>query len=67
MNSIWIARDKDGRLYAYKTRPKRSQDMWIDMAYYERGGTSRELNPAWLPEVTWENSPIELVIKEKED
>lgn len=67
MKSIWIARDKNGDLYAYKTRPKRSQDIWIDMAHYERGGTSKKLSLYWFPELTWQDEPIELTIKEKED
>lgn len=67
MKSIWIARGKDGSLIAYKEKPEWDTGMncWI-----MEGGIPwglRILPQSWLPEVTWENSPIELVIKEKED
>lgn len=67
MNSIWIARDKEGTLYVYKEKPKRGLDMWLDAAHYEFGGTSKELNPNWFTDLRWEDEPIELVIKGKED
>lgn len=60
---MWIARDKNGELYAYTTKPIRygeyfgastdwsilDEELWLDKESY--------------PEVTWENSPKELVVK----
>ncbi len=63
MNSIWIARDKDGTLCAYNQKPCRIafDDIWLP----ENGNdwNYEVLNDDWFPEVTWENSPIELVPK----
>lgn len=62
MNSIWIARDKDGTLYVHNRKPKRNafNGIWLN------NGDDRSyevLDGDWFPEVTWENSPIELVPK----
>lgn len=62
MNSIWIARDKDGTLYVHIRKPKRDtfNGIWVN------NGDNRSyevLDGDWFPEVTWENSPIELVPK----
>lgn len=65
MKSIWIARDFDGHLYAYKEKPVRGTYVWDrrkDDTYYVC-----ELDGDWFSELTWEDEPIELVIKEKED
>ena len=61
MNSIWIARDKDGDLWAFPSKPERDilSYTWItiDDVY------SCRIPNDWLPEVTWENDPLELVPK----
>ena len=60
---IWIARDKDGMLCAYNKKPDRYafEGIWQP----ENGNVSNcgVLDGDWFPEVTWENSPIELVPK----
>lgn len=65
MNSIWIARDKDGTLCAYNQKPCRIafDDIWLP----ENGNdwNYEVLNDDWFPEVTWNDEPIKLVIKEK--
>lgn len=64
MNSIWIARDKNGELWFFEEKPKRNEEV----GYFKCvEGECEELgtDADWFPEVTWENSPIELVIKEK--
>ena len=56
---IWIARNADGTIEAYKAKPVRHakefdseiQD-WLD-----------NLDDDMYPEVTWENSPKELTVK----
>lgn len=32
---VWIARDRDGELYAYTVKPSKSKDVW---SLYEQGG-----------------------------
>ena len=66
MNSIWIAREKDGLLYAYKSKPFFDKDKGEWCSYVE-GCLSRyayRLSEDWFPDLTFENSPVELVIKE---
>lgn len=52
---MWIARDNNEQLFAYVERPVRNEyDLVFD------GGDCLELNSSEFPEVTWENSPIEI-------
>ena len=64
MNSIWIARDEDGDLYAYKSKPFKCGDTWASKIGDFISTFAYKLNSDWFPELTRENSPIELVIKE---
>ena len=66
MNSIWIARDKDGSLNAFASKPE-IDDYGLDTWFPSDGKLSSPLQKYWFPEIRFENSPIELVIKEKED
>lgn len=57
---IWIARNLDGTLDAYSVKPVRKKRRfeseikdWLDC-----------LDDDMYPEVTWENSPKELIIKD---
>ena len=68
MNSIWIARDKDGWLCAFSEKPTRNEQesRWV------LGATAKQfyyypLSSTWFPQITWQDDPIELVIKKKED
>lgn len=69
MGNLWIARDKDGSLLVYREKPIRDirfrifnlgEDVDYDDAYLEL----IKIPPSMYPEVTWENSPKELVVKE---
>lgn len=66
MNSIWIARDKDGSLFASKRKPVRvsCKEYW---SVADTLDCFCELESHWFPELTWESEPIELVIKVKEE
>ena len=55
---MWIARDKDGRLYVYQQRPFRNGD------FFDSASRFMMILDCEHPEVTWENSPKELVVKE---
>lgn len=56
---LWVARDKDGRLYLYDSKPIREKDYFDVKAF----ALNVELNPTYFPEVTFENSPREVEIK----
>ena len=56
---MWIARDKDGQLYAYDRRPVR-QELY---GFFHAGvpnGKILELFSELLEEVTWLNSPVQI-------
>ncbi|MBR1773908.1 MAG: hypothetical protein IJ759_00110 [Bacteroidales bacterium] len=65
---MWIARDENGRLYAYGSKPIKlktefSCESYIEDDYdYENFDYDDwcELNPKEFPEVAWENSPVEI-------
>lgn len=61
---LYIARDKDGSLFLYDTKPIRGWEY-----FYSRRGLNDgiELNQYTFIEVTWENSPkrVELKLVEK--
>ena len=69
-NTIWIARDKDGDLYLYSEKPK-ADDNGV---FYGEADQNRifittsapwvEIDSDLYPEVTFENSPKELIIKD---
>ena len=58
---MWIARDRDGGLYIYANEPTRSE-----YGFFYSEGDGEFLPNVFFPEVTWENSPKELVVKEEE-
>lgn len=64
---MWIARDKNNKLYLFEEKPIRGKDAWecnekSPIRYTE----IEELNSDFRPfsKVTWENSPKELIIKD---
>lgn len=78
---MWIARDRNGRLYLYSTKPIRNilydcfgigdntKNIFITQDYdYAHDlmdfnhDACIELDESMYPEVTWENSPIQLVL-----
>lgn len=74
---MWIARDKDGRLYMFTKKPFRYEydsAPWVDTdgvehktrIVYEGGKKCKRysLDRNMYPDVTFENSPKELVLRE---
>lgn len=59
---MWIARDKDGELFLYRVKPARHNYMFVELG---NCGMTR-LADDEFPEVTWENSPVEVELKIKE-
>lgn len=71
MKSIWIARNEDGILLVFDKKPTRAFDKergkgLLDvLESYRWLFQCKQIPGTWFyPEVTWENSPIELVVKE---
>ena len=59
---MWIVRDKDGSLWLYEDEPIRDEDRWVcEGSSYSGFAEIEEIRP--FSEVTWENSPKELIIK----
>ena len=65
MNSIWIARDKDGDLFAFLSEPTRYEETGEWAAAGERNASM--LLDSWFPELTWDDEPLEFVPKERMD
>ena len=55
---IWIAREKCGHLYLHKRKPYNEDGMWFN--HYDG---YMKLPTKDFPEVTFENSPMEVEIK----
>lgn len=55
---MWIARNKNGGLYVFSSQPKRQEQT------FAFGGNLMQLPSEHYPEVTWVNSPLELLIKQ---
>lgn len=60
---MWIARDKNGSLFIYEHKPIRLTCTFFG-AEEDEFGIVGTINESTHPEVTWENSPKELVVKE---
>ena len=55
----WVARDKDGMLYLYLAKPRKSQSKWLPNIRFDFVELSRES----FPEVKWEDEePTEVRI-----
>lgn len=59
---FWIARNKNGGLYLYRTKPKIAnvwdsiEEKWIERPWFD-GEEFAELKATNFKEITWENSP----------
>ena len=62
---MWIARDKDGSLWLYEDKPEMDEDRWVPQNNSYLGFAEvDEFRP--FSKLTWENSPLELIIKTEE-
>lgn len=58
---VWIARDKNGALWMYEKAPlfeHRTNEF-----YCEIGELNSKLDERFFPEITFENSPMEVELK----
>ena len=55
---LWVARDKNGFLFAYEGKPARcdNQKEWI-------GRFSNSMKNSYFPELKWEDEPIEIELR----
>lgn len=65
MKTLWIARDKDGKLFLYNYLPNRNNDSGNFMEEVDDmwNGEVMRIDPKLFPEVTWENSPKQVELK----
>lgn len=62
--SVWIARDKDGELCLYKSKPWRCKEDTI-YGQFDCDCVFMTMDKDMYPEITWENSPKEFKLKEQ--
>lgn len=65
---MWIARDKNGSLWIYEHKPKRDGEMWILDSSTFFDSQIWQVNSEFRPFsiITWENSPVEVILKFEE-
>lgn len=61
--SVWIARDKNGELYLYKSKPWRCKE--DTNGHFDCDEILLPMDSDMYPEITWENSPKEFELKEQ--
>ena len=59
---MWIARDSDNSLWLHEEKPKQSESKRGGFFWYSTEGFW-EVDEDFLPEVTFENSPMEVELK----
>ena len=61
-NTVWIARDKNGTLTIFENKPILDYNNAWYCEYPDEGFST--INNEMFPEITFENSPKQLIIKE---
>lgn len=61
--SGWVARDEDGHLFMYSTKPERDEALQVWIGRY----ADFDLRDYLFPDLTWDSEPeeVELIIKRK--
>lgn len=60
---LWIARDKDGELCLYKTKPWKRVNTTHHNDQFDCDDSFMNIDNDLFPEVTYENSPQEIELK----
>lgn len=60
---FWIARDKDGELCLYKTKPWKRENTDYHNDEFDCDDYFMDIDKDLFPEVTFENSPQEVELK----
>ena len=60
----WVARDENGQLWLYAQRPFRNHTVWTT----DKGRYFIRINDTFLPDLRWEDEPIEaeIIVKTKQ-
>lgn len=61
---MWVARNKDGWLVLFESKPVRGEGFWYTNS---RDDDSMPINSSLFPDLKWEDEPIEVEIKIKEE
>lgn len=56
---LWVARDLDGKLFLYSKKPYRGFYSFVPK---EDDYSYNQLNEKLVPEITWEDSPVQVKI-----
>lgn len=60
---MYIARDKDGKLYLYSLKPERLVDHWVEADVLSVNNVHVQLtNSSMFADITWEDEPREVFI-----
>lgn len=64
---IWIARDEDGSLYVYASKPKKCKDYNTQLGEFRCNATCEmmKLPSSWYKNVKFKNSPVFVPIPEQ--
>lgn len=59
----WVARDEDGNLFMYRTKPERNEVLQVWIGRY----ADFDLRNSLFPSLTWEDEPlaVEITIRKK--
>lgn len=60
---LYMARDKDGALFGYKNEPVRVEEYGCFNSADDKDPDFIQFADEWLPEVTWDNSPVKMKIQ----
>lgn len=56
--TVWLARDRNGDLFAFRSKPYRRGDEW-----FSSDGVERQYDPSRLKSLTWDDEPVPFTIK----
>lgn len=65
--SVWIARDKDGEISIYKSKPWKRENEPYHNGEFDSDDYYINIDKELYPEITWENSPKEFELKAVEE
>ena len=60
---MWIARDSDNTLWLFTNKPELNKNPKTNISFWVSPEDWYEIDEDFLPEVTFENSPMEVELK----
>ena len=64
---LWIARDKDDTLWVYYCDRPQRMDSSFALHSHSHIEWCEKIHPNYFPDLTWENSPKELIVKMEDE